>query len=108
MSYYIRQKQTKKAKESLFQVGELLVQGPQVMKGYRDNEEATKNAITEDGWFKTGDLAKINDDGSVVIHDRLKELIKVKEIPIFRFLTGFLRLIFVPGNQGKVTQTWHT
>lgn len=86
MSYYIRQKQKeKKAKESLFQVGELLVQGPQVMKGYRDNEEATKNAITEDGWFKTGDLAKINDDGSVVIHDRLKELIKVKEIPIFRF-----------------------
>ncbi|XP_075977145.1 uncharacterized protein LOC142977255 [Anticarsia gemmatalis] len=60
------------------EVGELLIRGPQVMKGYRNNLEATKNSITEDGWFKTGDLAFLDEDGAVTIADRLKELIKVK------------------------------
>ncbi|KAL0879035.1 hypothetical protein ABMA27_004002 [Loxostege sticticalis] len=60
------------------QVGELLIRGPQVMKGYRNNQEATKNSITEDGWFRSGDLGSIDVDGSVTIADRLKELIKVK------------------------------
>ncbi|CAH2983005.1 unnamed protein product [Chilo suppressalis] len=60
------------------EVGELFIRGPQVMKGYRDNYEATKNSITEDGWFKSGDLASIDEDGSLKIADRLKELIKVK------------------------------
>ncbi|KAL4715819.1 hypothetical protein ACJJTC_006398 [Scirpophaga incertulas] len=59
-------------------IGELLIRGPQVMKGYRNNTEATKNAITEDGWFKSGDLCSINEDGYVTVIDRLKELIKVK------------------------------
>lgn len=48
------------------------------MKGYRNNQEATKNSITEDGWFRSGDLGSIDVDGSVTIADRLKELIKVK------------------------------
>ncbi|XP_063828420.1 uncharacterized protein LOC135077808 [Ostrinia nubilalis] len=60
------------------QVGELLIRGPQIMKGYRNNVEATNNCITEDGWFKSGDLASIDEDGSLTIADRLKELIKVK------------------------------
>jgi 4-coumarate--CoA ligase len=47
------------------------------MKGYRNNPEATKNTITEDGWFKSGDLAYIDTDGYITIADRLKELIKV-------------------------------
>lgn len=47
------------------------------MKGYRNNPEATKEAITEDDWFKTGDLASIDNDGVVSIADRLKDLIKV-------------------------------
>lgn len=60
----------------LGQENELLLKGPMVTKlGYYKNEEATKEAFTEDGWFKTGDVAKIDEDGFVYIIDRLKELI---------------------------------
>ncbi|XP_049875374.1 uncharacterized protein LOC126373311 isoform X1 [Pectinophora gossypiella] len=59
-------------------VGELLIRGPQVMKGYRDNHEATKACISEDGWFRSGDFAFLDESGQVTIADRLKELIKVK------------------------------
>ncbi|CAG4959570.1 unnamed protein product [Parnassius apollo] len=59
-------------------VGELLIKGPQIMKGYRNNLEATKAVITDDGWFRSGDLASIDYDGVVTIRDRIKELIKVK------------------------------
>lgn len=48
------------------------------MKGYRNNPDATKNSITEDGWFKSGDLGAIDENGNLTIADRLKELIKVK------------------------------
>ncbi|MEI7631224.1 MAG: AMP-binding protein, partial [Actinomycetes bacterium] len=59
-------------------VGELWVQGPQVMKGYLNNAEATALTIDADGWLKTGDVATIDADGHVTIVDRLKELIKYK------------------------------
>lgn len=58
--------------------GELWVRGPQVMKGYLNNPEATSATIDADGWLRTGDIATIDDDGFVAIVDRLKELIKVK------------------------------
>jgi 4-coumarate--CoA ligase len=58
--------------------GELWVRGPQVMKGYLNNDAATAETMAPGGWLKTGDLAVIDDDGFMFIRDRLKELIKVK------------------------------
>ncbi|CRK98690.1 CLUMA_CG012130, isoform A [Clunio marinus] len=58
--------------------GELWVRGPQVMKGYHNNPEATRNTITSDGWLKTGDIGHYDENGEFYITDRLKELIKVK------------------------------
>ncbi|XP_047997609.1 4-coumarate--CoA ligase 1-like isoform X2 [Leguminivora glycinivorella] len=60
------------------EVGELLIKGPNVMKGYKDNPEANNQVFMEDGWLRTGDLASLDENGRVVIADRLKELIKVK------------------------------
>ncbi|KAF8748584.1 acetyl-CoA synthetase [Rhizoctonia solani] len=62
----------------LGQPGELWLRGPSVMKGYLNNPTATKNAITPDGWFKTGDVVIRDKDGFYTIIDRLKELIKYK------------------------------
>ncbi|AEU35751.1 AMP-dependent synthetase/ligase [Granulicella mallensis] len=55
--------------------GELEVRGPAVFIGYWQNEEATKSEFTADGWFKTGDIGKI-EDGFLSITDRKKELLK--------------------------------
>ena len=58
--------------------GELWFRGPNVMKGYLHNPEATAATLTEDGWCRTGDVAQVDEDGFVSIVDRLKELIKYK------------------------------
>ena len=58
--------------------GELWVRGPIVMKGYLNNLTATANSVTSDGWFKTGDIAVIDEEGYYKIVDRKKELIKYK------------------------------
>ena len=60
------------------ETGELWVRGPQVMKGYLNNERATRETLTEDGWLRTGDLARADAEGHFYLVDRLKELIKVK------------------------------
>lgn len=60
------------------EVGELWLKGPNVFKGYLNNEEGTKNALTEDGYFKTGDVGYQDKDGNFYITDRVKELIKYK------------------------------
>ena len=57
------------------QKGELCFKGPMVMKGYLNNEEATKNTI-KDGWLHSGDIAYYDEDEYVFVVDRLKELIK--------------------------------
>ena len=58
--------------------GELMVRGPQVMKGYHDNLQATRDTLTEDGWIRTGDIVSRDQDGYVWVLDRKKELIKYK------------------------------
>jgi acyl-CoA synthetase (AMP-forming)/AMP-acid ligase II len=58
--------------------GELWMRGPNIMKGYLNNDEATRETIVEDGWLRTGDVAIVDEDGYFAIVDRVKELIKYK------------------------------
>jgi acyl-CoA synthetase (AMP-forming)/AMP-acid ligase II len=60
------------------QPGELLIRGPQVMKGYLNNPTATAHTIDSDGWLHTGDIARLEANGSLRIVDRIKELTKYK------------------------------
>jgi long-chain acyl-CoA synthetase len=57
------------------ETGELECRGPQVMPGYYNDEGATKGVIREDGWFRTGDLVQLTDNGDVLFTGRLKETI---------------------------------
>jgi long-chain acyl-CoA synthetase len=57
------------------EVGEIVIRGHNIMKGYWNRDDANKEAISEDGWFRTGDMAKVDEDGYFFIVDRKKELI---------------------------------
>ena len=56
------------------EVGELVIQGPNIMKGYWNRPEATAEAFV-DGWFHSGDLARVDDEGFVYIVDRAKDML---------------------------------
>ena len=65
------------------EVGEICIKGPQVMKGYWNNPEATQKAISIDGWFHSGDLGHIDEDGYLYIDDRLTDMIIVSGFNVY-------------------------
>jgi acyl-CoA synthetase (AMP-forming)/AMP-acid ligase II len=62
--------------------GELLVRGPNIMRGYLSNPDATRITIEPDGWLHTGDIVYVDEEGYIFVVDRLKELIKYKGMQV--------------------------
>ena len=63
--------------------GEICIRGPQVMRGYWNNDEDTKKVLTKDGWFKTGDIGIMREDGFFKIVDRKKDMIIVSGFNVY-------------------------
>lgn len=63
--------------------GELWVRGPNVFHGYWNDPDATRAALTDDGWLRTGDMAVVDDDGYLFLVDRAKDLIIVSGFNVF-------------------------
>lgn len=64
-------------------IGEICIRGPQVMKGYYNRPQETADSITEDGWFRTGDMGFMDDEGFIHIRDRLKRMIIVNGFNVY-------------------------
>jgi acyl-CoA synthetase (AMP-forming)/AMP-acid ligase II len=64
------------------QNGEIWIRGPQIMKGYLNRAEATNESITQEGWYRTGDIGYVDDEGFFYAVDRIKELIKYKGMQV--------------------------
>jgi long-chain acyl-CoA synthetase len=76
--------QTDDGKQLAFgEVGEICVRGPQVMRGYWHRPEETEKAISKDGWFRTGDVGRMNEHGYVFIEDRKKDMILVSGFNVY-------------------------
>lgn len=65
------------------ETGELWAKGPQIMRGYWEKPEETKNVLTEDGWLKTGDIVRIDERGFVFIVDRKKDMVIVSGFNVY-------------------------
>ncbi|HSK74030.1 MAG TPA: AMP-binding protein, partial [Pyrinomonadaceae bacterium] len=89
--------------------GEIEVSGPGVMLGYYNKPEATERAFTEDGWFRTGDIGKLDEEGFLSITDRKKELFKtsggkyIAPSPIEQLIKSsrFVSQVVLVGNERK-------
>lgn len=89
--------------------GEIEVSGANVMLGYYNKPEATREVFTEDGWFKTGDIGTIDTDGFLKITDRKKELFKtsggkyIAPSPIEQMISAshFVSQVVLVGNDRK-------
>jgi long-chain acyl-CoA synthetase len=89
--------------------GEILVKGPNVMQGYYHKPDQTNEVLTQDGWFATGDIGKLDEDGYLIITDRKKELLKtaagkfVAPTPIENLLktSPFIANAMVVGDRRK-------
>ena len=67
----------------LGEVGEICVRGPQVMRGYWNRPEATAEVLSDDGWLRTGDIGRMDEQGFVFIEDRKKDLILVSGFNVY-------------------------
>ncbi|HAH31053.1 MAG TPA: hypothetical protein DCL44_01930 [Elusimicrobia bacterium] len=63
--------------------GEILVHGPNITSGYHDNDEATKDLFSADGWLKTGDIGVLDSEGFLFIRDRKKDMVIIKGLKVF-------------------------
>ena len=65
------------------EIGEICIRGPQVMEGYWRNEEETQNVMLPGGWFRTGDVGRMDERGFVFIEDRKKDMILVSGFNVY-------------------------
>jgi len=89
--------------------GEIEVLGPNVMLGYYNKPEATRDVFTDDGWFRTGDIGRLDEDGFLIITDRKKELFKtsggkyIAPSPVEQMIKGsrFVSQVVLVGNERR-------